>query len=545
MGFARLPVELLARVLSFLPFEKAWRLRGVSKLWRSAAEGAECETVKLGGSRIASSKPDAAGKSLAELNAFTALAKKKDLRRHMRSACIDIYAGPHLSLSEEGEDREEEAARARTAVLRLVAAACGALAAITPSAEILASSSAEQLPSPWRQQRDLEVTLFLDDPSNDDLDEIFPASEDLAQSFVLGVLSALRPLPAGAAPRPAAAPASPAESLKIDVFRDDDTWRPWTPDADVLRTFLAPFSKLRALELGYDACKITAAAAAAIAECCSRLSAINLQPSDAEAIGELAALPLERLIVNLAPRTRFSGSIARLGAGRAAQTLEDIWVEYVDRTHEIGSDDLRALPRFLKLESFRTVLLDADHVSRDDVACLGAVPKLRELHLRVPRGAADSVTAVLRGLADALRASPSLHIVHLNVPSANPDGPELTDLVSAASRLKHLRLKIDVGRALTAAEAETLASLRVRARAEVSVSCTAATLADVLAFQVLVRAPEREVEQRGKHFRSVSTSMTTFHVAVPDDGVREIAQSLVAAWLPPSSGVSIKFSEAT
>eukprot|EP00741_Cyanophora_paradoxa_P006830 tig00001042_g6605.t1 len=562
-SIAHLPVELLARVLSFLPFENAWPLRRVSKLWRSALERAEFEIVRLSGLTYTQRS-----NSIWYLNAFSRAARSSGIARCVPTAYIDME--PSFPCMEDwvNEDEPEDpdtvggndAARARMGLFQLFGAVCRVLAAITPSAEIVAGSSAERRLSrpsaPQPRRRSVEVVLDLSFTPYAYLDEYFKPADNLARSLVLGVLAALRPVRTASSPAasdPERQPVAPSvlEELTVEVkWIEFAAWRPWTPDAGDLRTFLAPFSNLRALELAANSCTITGPAAAAIAECCPRLTKLEMWPGAAEAVGALAALPLEHVIIRTSRQTPFAGGIAQLAAGPASRTLQIIQLFHQDEhktagAGELSSDDLRALPRFVNLERLLDVLLVPGRATQEDVACLGAVPKLSILILSVLPNGDDAGTAALRGLSEAFRASRSLTDVDLEITLPNPDAAAVADVVRAAgAALRKLAVRL-AGRPITAAELEALVACSPRA--EVSVSCEAATLADVLPFQVLARAPAALAppSPSAPRWRRLCSSAGGLRVtvAVRDDGVREVASGLVAAWLPPSSRASVLFSK--
>eukprot|EP00741_Cyanophora_paradoxa_P019898 tig00021178_g19203.t1 len=563
VGISRLPVELVTRILSYVPLQDTLRLRRVSKLWRAAASRAECDSVAL--PRLSDRK------SISRVNSFREYAKKQDISRHLRSVEIHIRPplpdatdaeGNEIELEEvddfEGEVLvdEEEATRSRELAFGLLGAACGALAAVAPSADAPSDAAQSHGPTP-RQRRTVSICLDFGDVPSRVLDECFPASasSNLMQSFVFSALAAMRPARAAS---PAASGKSPLEELKFTLWAPQEQqimnggWLPWAPDAGALRTFLAPFSKLRALELDLAAgfWEMTEAAAAVIAGCCPQLASVRCEPSDVEAVRALAALPLERLHLCLASlQTPFAGAVARLAAGRAAGTLRSLRFDGAldpspARSSELRSDDLRALPRLPNLERLEGVLVVPGHVTQEEAALLGYPPKLRSLHAHVKAHSDVDLPGadLLRGLAQALRSARSLQAasIRLAISLPDPDPAALAELLrAAAASLQQLELVLQ----RPAAEEELEAVLACPPRADVSVRCVAASIADLLPFQVLSRAPVLAAAgARGKPRALAPLPEPRFRidVTVPDQGLREVARGLVGGWLPLHPNVAVR-----
>eukprot|EP00741_Cyanophora_paradoxa_P023789 tig00021621_g22978.t1 len=390
--------ELLALVFSFLPLEKAWPLRRVCKAWREIIQVPLFR--RLG---VSTSKPA----HLLQLHA--ALLGSSSVR-------LD-----HVSLSLRADGLSQADA------FGLWGGALGVLSAI-------ASQHAGRGPKTV-----LVDYRFLKSLS----DDVVPV-----ESFVSAALLALRPPRADGAAKPAA-----LQRLQLRV--SIETKKQQT-SADALRSALAPFSNLRSLELPKGWLSFKGAEAGVLAECCPRLRCLTMTPREADAVARLAPLPLERLDISGSDEADVGGSLAALAAGAAGRTLKRLrsndnpWSR-----HHFNGDDLRAIALFPELETLKKIHV-SDDVSREDVAALGAAPKLRELTLLFE--SEGEAGFFLYGLADAVRASRSLD--ELNLVNKAPEGTDaaaLTEcLTAAADVLEYIWLHVE--RPLTAGEVAALAA---------------------------------------------------------------------------------------
>eukprot|EP00741_Cyanophora_paradoxa_P023790 tig00021621_g22979.t1 len=425
-GFERLSDELLAHVFSFIPLNVAWRLRSVCKAWREIIQVSIFPNL------------DMSTKNAAHLSELAALFSKSSVQLKLENVS--------LALQTDGLSDDES--------FDLWGSALEVLSALT-------SKHARRGP----KVVDLSYSTL---PIDDRLDNADPA-----HSLVLAVLVALRPL------RKKGPDASaPLQKLHLKLSVPD--FEQMDISSSTFRAFLAPFSNLTSMELPTDWLPIGRAQAAVLAECCPRLACLTMTPASANAVARLAPLPLERLtICDYTDDLR--GSLTALSAGRAGETLKYISTDSKIPFPRVNREDLRAMARFPELLCLQRVGVSED-VSREDVAALGAAPKLSTLVICFA-GDVDA-TPFLWGLADAARASRSIKKLSLFLEAPSTVDPAaLKDCLTAASRVLYL-LELHVKRPLTAGEVFALAGCR-RADFSSRITCRLDSSADLLALDRL------------------------------------------------------------
>eukprot|EP00741_Cyanophora_paradoxa_P023808 tig00021622_g22997.t1 len=150
--------------------------------------------------------------------------------------------------------------------------------------------------------------------------------------------------------------------------------------------------------------------------------------------------------------------------------------------YKFNGEDLRAVARLPELRSLEGFKID-DDVSREDVAALGAAPKLGWLDIRFRR-AAGSAAPFIAGLADAVRASRSFKDLSLVLDAPGGTDPAaLADFVAVASRVPDHRLNLFIRRPLAAEEVAALAACSSPWRVEIR--CFLDSGADLLVLEGL------------------------------------------------------------
>eukprot|EP00741_Cyanophora_paradoxa_P023791 tig00021621_g22980.t1 len=434
--------ELLAHIFSYLYMEDAWRCRPVCKAWLKVIQVSSF--LHLGSPRFG----------------FDVPSHLSDLAVLLRSSSAAVQLSDvDLSLGTDGLSQAD--------AFGLWGNALGVLSAI-------ASQHAGRGP----KDVSLCFALSVSEGVREETSEcVVPmaALASAAESFVVAPLAALKPPSRHGSDAPAA-----LEELSLDVklrAPQEIQQRLLKGIADnTLRSALAPFSNLRSLELPTGWLLFGRAQAAVLAECCPRLAKLTMTASEAAAVASLAPLPLEELMLSGHPfDIDIGGSLTALAAGAAGRTLK----HFSGSRNEINSNDLRAVAIFPELRDFKNFQVN-DDVSREDVAALGAAPKLRELVVFFEGN--EDATAFVAGLADAVRASRTLE--ELSVYRTAPEGTDpaaLADFVGAsAGVLREFRYRLD--RALTAPEVAALAACTGLSGA---VDCVICRSADLLALEGL------------------------------------------------------------
>eukprot|EP00741_Cyanophora_paradoxa_P023796 tig00021621_g22985.t1 len=458
---------------------------------RSAKRRRLEESVKGNMKRVESSISDLSDELLAHIFSFISLEEAWPLRR----VCKAWRKVIQVSLKSSSVQLSNVALsfitlkRSQADAFGLWGNAVGVLSAI-------ASQHAGR--GPTNVSLDYSLNRFEENFSNESL-------ASAAESFVLAPLAALKPSSRTGSDAPAALEEL---SLFVEILGQPENEQPLHQEiADTtLRTALAPFSNLQSLELPTGWFLLGGAQAAVLAECCPRLTKLTMTAYEAAAVASLAPLPLEELMLSGHPfDIDIGGSLTALAAGAAGRTLERL----SGQCYEINGDDLRALARLPELRDFKSFHVN-DDVSREDVAALGAAPKLRDLSLLFE--SQGEAAPFLYGLADAVRASRSLKELSLELHAANGTDPAaLADFVGASAGILQ-SIIYGVKRALTA---EEVAALAACTRVHGFVTCALDGIADLFALQGL----------RGTRNR-IEVSMLT-----GDPLLRGVANGVISTWL--------------
>eukprot|EP00741_Cyanophora_paradoxa_P019315 tig00000215_g18644.t1 len=359
--FARLPDELVQRIFSELEATEAYetcQLWSMDRRFRQIMRGVHWKELRLQ-LLEADTFLDYTQRHTKQLARATTRVKSGSL-----AGCRRLVVGAASAfLDSTREDSQEEVEGKIESVNAMTDALAALSAAPVPLEDVCLSGDWRG----WTVPREEDVTVEL------------PPLDDVARSF----LAALRP--------------APLRSLQLD-------------DRGLFSAFVASaapgcFPLLRELRVE-RAFPISAQIVSRLAEVWPSATKISCCVSNGVALRQLSRLPLEELRVAVDANEGLEGALGAIDAD-CVRSLR------LGRTNMAGPGVLASIPRLRNLEE---LWISVDHSSGEALAGLGALPKLRSLHLYLQVAQArDHGAGLMQAAAAWLAAAPSLQSLDLLV----------------------------------------------------------------------------------------------------------------------------------